>query len=77
VLRAARRAGVGLVWVRDDATGASDHREFQLAGLPAAVVEAWRGTDPCWHAACDRPPRLEPAALDRALRLAQHVVRGG
>jgi Iap family predicted aminopeptidase len=77
VLRAARRARVGLVWVRDAGTGASDHREFQLAGLPAVVIEAWRGSDPCWHAACDLPARLQPAALDRALRLARQVLRGG
>jgi hypothetical protein len=38
VLRAVRRAGGHARWVRDDGTGNSDHREFQLAGLPAAKL---------------------------------------
>ncbi len=70
VTRAAARVRVPVRWVRDRGTGASDHREFQLAGLPAAVLQAWRGEDPCWHRACDGPRRLEAPALARA----QHIV---
>ena len=40
--RASRRAGVTVDWARDSGTGNSDHREFELAGLPGAVVEVWR-----------------------------------
>jgi peptidase M28-like protein len=37
LLAAAERAGVPVSWVRDEGTGNSDHREFQLLGLPAAA----------------------------------------
>ena len=42
-------------WARDSGDGNSDHREFELAGLPAAVIEVWRGEDACHHEGCDRP----------------------
>ncbi|MGH2957461.1 MAG: M28 family metallopeptidase [Solirubrobacterales bacterium] len=76
ILAAARRAGVTVRWARDSGSGNSDHREFELAGLPAAVIQVWRGSDPCHHEACDRPGRLQKRALNRALRVAQEVVRG-
>ncbi|MBX5441781.1 MAG: M28 family peptidase [Solirubrobacteraceae bacterium] len=74
VLAAARQAGVPAAWSRDAATGNSDHREFQLAGLPAAVLQVWRGEHPCRHAACDRPAQLERGALERARRVARTLL---
>lgn len=76
VLAAARRAGVRVRWARDSGDGNSDHREFELAGLPAAVIQVWRGEDACHHEGCDRPGRLQKSALNRALRVAQELVSG-
>jgi Iap family predicted aminopeptidase len=76
ILAAARRAKVGLNWERDSGTGNSDHREFELAGLPGMVIEAWRGEDACHHEGCDRPGRLQKGALNRALRVLQELVSG-
>ena len=77
ILGAARRAGVTVHWVRDSGTGNSDHREFELAGLAGAVMEVWKGVFPCHHMACDRPRLLQKPALNRALRIAEEVVKGG
>jgi aminopeptidase YwaD len=76
ILAAARRAGVTVRWARDSGTGNSDHREFELAGLPAAVLQVWRGIDACHHEGCDRPRRLQKSALKRALRISEEVVAG-
>jgi hypothetical protein len=76
MLAAANRAGVVLRWGRDSGQGNSDHREFELAGLPGAVIEVWRGIDPCHHEACDRPGRLQKPALNRVLRIAEQLVKG-
>jgi hypothetical protein len=76
ILGASRRAGVTVHWSRDSGTGNSDHREFELAGLPGAVVEVWKGVFPCHHMACDRPRLLQKPALNRALRIAEEVVKG-
>jgi aminopeptidase YwaD len=69
VERAIIRAGRGTVrWVRDSGErggggapgrgrGNSDHREFALAGLPAAKLGV--PDDPCRHTTCDRPSRLQ------------------
>jgi Peptidase family M28 len=76
ILAAARRAGVAVRWVPDSGTGNSDHREFELAGLPGAVLEVWKGVDPCHHEACDRPNRIQRPAMKRALRVAEEVVSG-
>ena len=74
ILAAARRAKVTVRWARDSGTGNSDHREFELAGLPAAVLEVWRGEDACHHEGCDRPGRLQPSALNKVLRVTQELV---
>lgn len=74
LIAAARRAGVTVRWAPDSGTGNSDHREFELAGLPAAVLEAWRGEDACHHQSCDRAGRLQRGALNRALRVAQELL---
>jgi aminopeptidase YwaD len=76
ILSAARRAGVTVRWARDSGQGNSDHREFELAGLPAAVIEVWRGIDRCHHDGCDRPGRLQKPALNRVLRVVENVVSG-
>jgi hypothetical protein len=75
VLDAARRRGVRLRWVRDSGSGNSDHREFELAGLPGMVVQTWGGGDPCYHTACDRPGRLQRGALARVQAIAESVLR--
>jgi aminopeptidase YwaD len=76
MLAAANRAGVVLRWGRDSGDGNSDHREFELAGLPGAVIEVWRGIDACHHEGCDRPGRLQKPAHNRALRILEELVRG-
>jgi hypothetical protein len=76
ILAAARRAGVTVRWVRDEGTGNSDEREFNLAGLGAAVLEGWRAQEPCRERPCDKPGRLQKRSLNRALRVAEEVVKG-
>ena len=71
LLRAARRARVPISWVRDDDTGNSDHREFELLGLPAMKIGVGAGGEPCRHTACDTPDRLDPTSL----RLARALER--
>jgi hypothetical protein len=75
VLRAGRRRGVPLRWLRDSGTGNSDHREVELAGLPGLVLQVWEGADACYHRACDGWRRLQPAALARVQGLAESVLR--
>jgi peptidase M28-like protein len=76
ILAGAHRAGVTVRWARDSGTGNSDHREFELAGLPGAVLEVWKGVFPCHHMACDRPRLLQKPALNRALRIAEELLAG-
>ncbi len=52
-------------WVRDTGSGNSDHRELQMAGIPAMKLGI--SDDPCRHTACDRPSRLRRAAFRRVL----------
>jgi hypothetical protein len=75
MLAAANRAGVVLDWGRDSGDGNSDHREFELAGLPGAVIEVWQGRDACHHEGCDRPGRLQKPALARAQRILEELLR--
>jgi hypothetical protein len=72
---AARRLRVPLGWVRDDSTGNSDHREFELLGLPGMKVGSGAGGEPCRELACDRPERLDPVSLRLARRLAQAAIQ--
>ncbi len=74
VLAASGRAGVTTRWARDSGDGNSDHREFELAGLPAAVIEVWRGEDPCHHEGCDRAGRLQRGAVSRVQRILEELV---
>jgi hypothetical protein len=74
LLRAAARAGVPLTWVRDESSGNSDHREFELLGLPAAKLGVGAGGEPCRHSPCDRPRRLDPVSLRLARRLVEEAL---
>ena len=75
LLGAAGRAGVPVTWVRDESSGNSDHREFELLGLPAAKLGVGAGGEPCRHLSCDRPGRLDPVALRLARRLVESALR--
>ena len=74
LLDAARRAGAPISWVRDESTGNSDHREFELLGLPAAKLGVGAGGEPCRHSACDRPERLRPESLRLARRIVESAL---
>lgn len=73
VERAVIGAGRGSVrWVPDAGTGNSDHREFALAGLPAAKLGV--PDDPCRHTACDRAGRLQAGAFVRVRKLVERLL---
>jgi hypothetical protein len=74
LLRAARRARVPVSWVRDEGSGNSDHREFELLGLPGVKLGVGAGGEPCRHMPCDRPSRLDPTSLRLARRLAEAAL---
>ena len=74
LLRTARRAEVPVTWVRDDTTGNSDHREFELLGMPGAKLGVGSGGEPCRHSPCDRPERLDPVSLRLARRAAETAL---
>jgi Zn-dependent M28 family amino/carboxypeptidase len=75
LLRAADRAGIDALWVRDGSDSNSDHREFELLGLPAAKLGVGAGGEPCRHMACDTPDRLDRRSLALAQRLAEQALR--
>ncbi len=75
LLTAARRARARVRWVRDEGTGNSDHREFQLARLPAAKLGVGARGEPCRHSPCDRAGRLQPRALKRVRLLVERALR--
>ena len=67
----ARALGYGPSYLRD--SGVSDHAELTRGGIPAALVTyRW---DPCWHEACDRPPRVVPRKMGNAARLTIAALR--
>ena len=67
------RAGRGAVrWVADSGTGNSDHREFALAGLPAAKLGV--PDDPLRHTAADTPSRLQPRAFVRVRAIVERLL---
>ena len=74
LLRAAGRAEVPVSWVRDDETGNSDHREFELFGMPAAKLGVGAGGEPCRHTPCDTPDRLDPSSLRQARLLVESAL---
>ena len=71
LLAAAERVDVRAAYLRD--RGESDHAELTRAGIPATWLE-WRD-DPCWHAACDRPGRVDPELLAASYEVALAAVR--
>lgn len=75
LLLAARRARARVRWVRDEGTGNSDHREFQLLGMPAAKLGVGAGGEPCRHEPCDRASRLQPRALGRVRLVVERAIR--
>ena len=75
LLAAGFRVGTPVSWVRDESTGNSDHREFELIGLPAAKLGVGAGGEPCRHMACDRPARLDPKSLVLARRMVAEALR--
>jgi aminopeptidase YwaD len=62
-------------WQRDDSTGNSDHREFELAGLRGVKL----GTldNACRHTACDTPGRLERRTFTLALHTVMRALARG
>ena len=75
LLASARRMGVGVGWVRDETDGNSDHREFELLGLPGMKLGVGAGGEPCRHSPCDRAGRLDPVSLRQARRVVAEVLR--
>jgi len=75
LLAAAGRVGTPVSWVRDESTGNSDHREFELLGLPGAKLGVGAGGEPCRHLACDRPARLDPESLLLARKMTAEALR--
>jgi aminopeptidase YwaD len=75
LLAAARTERVAVSWVRDEGSGNSDHREFQLLGLPAAKLGVGAGGEPCRHMRCDAPSRLKPKPLVMARRMVAEALR--
>jgi len=74
LLRAGRATGVAVSWVRDEGDSMSDHREFELLGLPAAKLGVGAGGEPCRHTACDTADRLDRHSLALAQRLAERAL---
>jgi Peptidase family M28 len=74
LLRAARRARVPVSWVRDESTGNSDHREFELLGLPGAKLGVGAGGEPCRHSPCDTAERLDAVSLRLARRFVEAAL---
>jgi Peptidase family M28 len=75
LLAAAGRVEVPVSWVRDESSGNSDHREFELLGLPGAKLGVGAGGEPCRHSPCDRASRLDPLSLRLAQRLVAEALR--
>ena len=74
-LAAGRRQDVRLRWLPDSGTGNSDHREFEMVGLPGFVIQMWGELEPCYHSACDGWRRLERRSLRRVQRVAEDILR--
>jgi hypothetical protein len=75
LLDAAEQEDVALDWQRDDGTGNSDHREFELAGMRGVKLGVL--DNPCRHSACDTPGRLQRRAFARVQRVVENVLGRG
>jgi aminopeptidase YwaD len=73
ILQAARSTGVDVRWLKDSATGNSDHRELGLAGAPATKLGV--PNEPVRHTAADTPDRLQRGAFARVLRVVWPLLR--
>ena len=62
-------------WQRDDSTGNSDHREFELAGMRGVKLGVL--DNPCRHSACDTPDRLQRRAFAIVLRAVARTLQRG
>ena len=60
-------------WQRDDSTGNSDHREFELAGMRGVKLGVL--DEPVRHTAGDTVDRLSRGAFVRVERLLETVLR--
>jgi aminopeptidase YwaD len=60
-------------WQRDESTGNSDHREFELAGMRGVKLGVL--DEPVRHTAADTPDRLGRRAFARAQRVLEAVLR--
>ena len=72
LLAAAEEVGVEVDWRRDDGTGNSDHREFELAGMRGVKLGVL--DNPCRHEACDTPDRLQRAAFRRVQKVVEAAI---
>jgi aminopeptidase YwaD len=72
LLAAAAEVGVSLDWQRDSGTGNSDHREFELAGMPGVKLGAL--DNPCRHQACDTHGKLRRSAFRRVQRVVEAAI---
>ena len=75
ILAAGRRTNVTLRFDPDSGTGNSDHREFELAGMPGLVIHLWHGLEPCYHSACDTWQRIHRRSLRRVQRVSELALR--
>jgi aminopeptidase YwaD len=75
LLDATGRVGAAVTWVRDETTGNSDHREFELLGLPGMKLGVGAGGEPCREQRCDTPARLKPKPLVLARRTVAEALR--
>jgi hypothetical protein len=62
-------------WQRDDATGNSDHREFELAGMRGVKLGVL--DNPCRHTACDTPERLQRRSFAIVIRAVEAALGRG
>jgi len=73
VTRAARGTGLSVRWLRDSGSGNSDHREFQIRGLPAAKLGV--PDNPYRHSPRDTRDKLNAATFPRVRRLLEALAR--
>ena len=72
VIGAARGTGLRVRWRRDVGEGNSDHREFELAGLPAAKLGV--PANPCRHEPCDTAGTLTTSTFTKVRRLLERLL---
>jgi aminopeptidase YwaD len=75
LLSAARTERVAVSWVRDESSGNSDHREFELLGMRGMKLGVGRDGEPCRHSPCDRASRLKRSSLRAALLVVERALR--